>query len=90
MGSCLIIACAWGKTTVDSFRQVSMNVHIINPVETKGKNCFMGALNIFPNIKPMQAMVTPIDNVIQNGPSEDLRYLCLISENANKRGNLIC
>lgn len=34
---------------------------------------------------PIQAIVTPIEMVIQKGPKLDLLYLCLMSEYAKKR-----
>ena len=69
-----------GKTVVASVITELITPQIISPIERKGRNSFIGALKILPNITPIHAIVTPIEIVIQKGPKLDLLYLCLISE----------
>ena len=80
MGSCRIIPSAFGNTVVASVRTELIKPQRINPAERKGRNSFMGDLKIFPKIIPIQAIVTPIEMVIQKGPRLERLYLCLMSE----------
>lgn len=71
-----------GKTVVASVIIAEINPHKIKPIVKKGRNSFMGDLNKVPKMMPIQAIVTPIDIVIQKGPKEERRYRCRMSENA--------
>ena len=81
-----MIPSAFGKTVVASVRIELIKLQRIRPADKKGKNSRIGALKRFPKIMPIQAIVTPIEMVIQKGPKLDLLYLCLMSEYAKKTG----
>ncbi len=50
-----------------------MNPHKINPADKKGKKSYKGVfLKIVPKILPRQAIITPVEIVIQKGPKVDL------------------
>ena len=80
------MASAEGKTVVASMIVEDIKFHTINPVAMNGKKSFIGVLNKLPNIRPIQATITAVEIVIQNGPSDDLLYLCVISTLAKYRG----
>ncbi len=74
-----MMPCELGNTRVDSLIIPEMRPKMICPQDRKERNSAIGALKSFPNINPIQAIVTPIEIEIQKGPRLDLRYLCLIS-----------
>ena len=90
MGSCLIIASAPIKTFVASITVEEMNPQMIRPAERKGRNSCMGDLKIDPKITPIHAIITPVEIVIHQGPSIDLRYLWRMSAFARYKGRPIC
>lgn len=61
------------KTEVASFITEEMNPHKMRPAAIKGRNSDIGDLNKRPKIKPMQAIMTAQEIVIQNGPNVDRR-----------------
>ena len=75
-----MIPCEFGKTTVASLITLEMSPQRIKPQDKNGRNSSIGVLNKLPKIKPIHAMVTPIEIVIQKGPRLDHLYLCRISE----------
>lgn len=77
-----MIPSALGKTVVASVSTELINPQRIKPAERKGRNSFIGDLKMLPKIIPIQAIVTPIEIVIQKGPRLERLYLCLISEYA--------
>ena len=68
------------KTVVASVKVDEMNPHKINPADKKGKKSYKGVLKIVPKILPRQAIITPVEIVIQKGPKVDLLYLWRISD----------
>lgn len=88
-GSCLITASAAVNTVVDSDMVEDIRPHKIRPAERKGKNSWNGVSNRFPKIIPKQAIMTPVEMVIQKGPKDDLLYLWRISDQAKYRGRPI-
>lgn len=73
MGSCLMMGSAATKTVVASVIVVEIRPQIIKPAARKGKNSDIGDLNNDPKIIPMQAIITPVDIVIQKGPKVERR-----------------
>lgn len=71
-GSCFIILSELTKTAVASMIVDEISPQTISPTVRNGKNSDMGDLKRPPNIKPIQAIITPVEIVIQNGPNEDL------------------
>ncbi len=59
------------KTVVASRMVLETKLQIIKPAAKKGRKSDIGALNNDPKITPMQAIITPVDIVIQKGPKED-------------------
>ena len=71
IGSCLIMDSAPTNTDVASVKVEEIVPQIINPAAKNGKKSDIGDLNKEPKIIPIQAIMTPVEIVIQKGPSED-------------------
>lgn len=52
---------------------------VIKPAAKNGKKSDIGDLKREPKIIPMQAIITPVDIVIQKGPKVERLYRCLMS-----------
>lgn len=62
---------AAANTVVASVIVEEMNPQMIKPAERNGKNSDIGDLNKDPKIIPIQAIITPVEIVIQKGPKEE-------------------
>ncbi len=88
-GNCLMTASAEVNTVVDSEMVDETSPQMIKPAERKGKNSWIGVSKRFPKIIPKQAIMTPVEMVIQKGPNDDLLYLWRMSAHARYKGSLI-
>lgn len=68
-----MMGSAAANTVVASVTVEEMNPQIIKPAERNGKNSDIGDLNKDPKIIPIQAIITPVEIVIQKGPKEERR-----------------
>jgi hypothetical protein len=66
---------------------LEIKVQNIKPAVRKGRKSSVGDLNKPPKIRPIQAIITPVEIVIQKGPRDDLLYFCLISAFAKRKGS---
>ena len=66
-----MMGSAAANTVVASVTVEEMNPQIIKPAERNGKNSDIGDLNKDPKIIPIQAIITPVEIVIQKGPKEE-------------------
>lgn len=71
MGSCLMMGSAAANTVVASVIVVEIKPQMIKPADRKGKNSDIGDLNKDPKMIPMQAIITPVEIVIQKGPNDE-------------------
>ncbi len=68
-GNCLMIGSAVTNTDVASVIVEEISPQIIRPAAKNGKKSDIGDLKREPKIIPIHAIITPVDIVIQNGPS---------------------
>ena len=61
------------KIIEPSFKQPEMNVHMIKPTVTCGRNSAVGISNSMEYKKPSAVAMAPVAMVIQNGPSTERR-----------------
>ncbi len=65
------MASAETKAKEDSEIVEEIKPQMIRPAERNGKKSFIGVENRLPKINPKHAIITPVEIVIQKGPSVD-------------------
>ena len=68
-----MIGSAATKTEVESVMVDEIRLQIMRPAARKGRKSDFGALKSEPKITPIQAIIIPVEIVIQNGPKEERR-----------------